>query len=131
MLNFLVDYGYQTSMFTQPTVVATQVPAPVPMPVPLPVPAPTPKPVPKPTPLAIEHKPAPVPTPAPTPVPPQSADNIFADNIFASTAPICKDLDVTSIITKRLNAMRKLQENPMDSEAIKAMYRTQKDVRFE
>lgn len=39
-----------------------------------------------------------------------------------------KDLDVTSIITKRLNAMRKLQENPLDSEAIKLMYNTQKDV---
>lgn len=39
-----------------------------------------------------------------------------------------KDLDVTTIITKRLNAMRKLQDNPLDSEAIKLMYNTQKDV---
>lgn len=39
-----------------------------------------------------------------------------------------KDLDVTSIITQRLNAMRKLQDNPHDSEALKQMYNTQKDV---
>ena len=39
-----------------------------------------------------------------------------------------QELDVTSIITKRLNAMRKLQENPMDSEALKLMYNSQKDV---
>lgn len=112
-------------MFTQPTVVATQVPAPVPMPVPPPLPAPAPatKPtiVPTPAPLAIEPVPAPVIT--------STTFQTASDNIFASTGQICKDLDVTSIITKRLNAMRKLQENPMDSEAIKAMYRTQKDVR--
>lgn len=39
-----------------------------------------------------------------------------------------KELDVTSIITKRLNAMRKLQDNPLDTEALKLMYNTQKDV---
>lgn len=37
-------------------------------------------------------------------------------------------LDVSSIITKRLNAMRKLQENPEDFEAKKLMFNTQKDV---
>lgn len=72
--------------------------------------------------LAVEPVPAPLPVPAPVTEPVQPPDNIFAD------AVIRKDLDVTSIITKRLNAMRKLQDNPMDSEAIKLMYRTQKDV---
>lgn len=60
--------------------------------------------------------------PVPAPVEP-IVDNIFADKIVG------KDLDVTSIISKRLNAMRKLQDNPLDSEAIKLMYKTQKDVR--
>lgn len=45
--------------------------------------------------------------------------------IFLSSV---KNLDVSSIITKRLNAMRKLQDNPLDSEALKLMYNTQKDV---
>lgn len=49
------------------------------------------------------------------------------DSIFA-TISNGKDLDVTAIITSRLNAMRKLQDNPLDSEAIKLMYNTQKDV---
>lgn len=65
----------------------------------------------------------PVPAPSTAPSVQQTSDNIFAHK----AAP--KDLDVTSIITKRLNAMRKLQDNPMDSEAIKLMYKTQKDVR--
>lgn len=37
---------------------------------------------------------------------------------------------MSTIITQRLNAMRKLQDNPLDSEAIKLMYNTQKDVRI-
>nr|XP_014098784.1 protein SON [Bactrocera oleae] len=37
-------------------------------------------------------------------------------------------LDVSSIISKRLQAMRRLQENPMDPEAIKMMYNSQKDM---
>lgn len=61
-----------------------------------------------------------VPLPAEQP----TNDNIFADRGTA------KDLDVTSIVTSRLNALRKLQENPLDSEAIKLMYKTQKDVRY-
>lgn len=53
---------------------------------------------------------------------PQPVDNIFAET---STG---KNLDVSSIITTRLNAMRKLQDNPLDTEALKLMYNTQKDV---
>lgn len=44
------------------------------------------------------------------------------------TPSLMQNLDVTTIITKRLNAMRKLQDNPLDQEAIKLMYNTQKDV---
>lgn len=62
--------------------------------------------------------------PVPIP-PPQSVDNIFAGT---STG---KNLDVSAIITSRLNAMRKLQDNPLDTEALKSMYNTQKDVRAE
>lgn len=64
----------------------------------------------------------------PVPAPSTATVQHTSDNIFAHKAAP-KDLDVTSIITKRLNAMRKLQDNPMDSEAIKLMYKTQKDVR--
>lgn len=79
-------------------------------------------------PIVPPQPPPPLPAPAPVSAPTtvlsgqQTSDNIFADKVTI------KDLDVTSIITKRLNAMRKLQDNPMDSEAIKLMYRTQKDV---
>ncbi|KAJ6648026.1 Protein Son [Pseudolycoriella hygida] len=61
------------------------------------------------------------PPPAPEPVPKPEV-NIFPDSKTSN------NLDVTTIITKRLNAMRKLQENPMDQEAIKLMYNTQKEM---
>ena len=89
-----------------PAPVAEPAPATAPIPVPVPIPAP-----------------AKIPTPVPTPL-----DNLQgASNIFTATDS-GKSLDVTSIITKRLNAMRKLQDNPLDSEALKLMYNTQKDV---
>lgn len=48
------------------------------------------------------------------------------------TYRICnhQNLDVTSIITQRLNAMRKLQDNPHDSDAMRSMNNAQKDVSF-
>lgn len=106
MIIFHIDYGYSTTIFTeQPdSFVAPANAEPI-------SPMLTPPPPPQ-----ITHLPS-VP-----PAEPQPTDNIFADTSAG------KDLDVTSIITKRLNAMRKLQENPLDSEAIKLMYRTQKDV---
>lgn len=103
------DYGYsQPQIFTQQpdSFVAPAVPVAVPVAVP---------------PVAPMQSVPVIATPDQLPIP-QPADNIFADTGAG------KDLDVTSIITKRLNAMRKLQENPMDSEAITLMYRTQKDV---
>lgn len=56
-----------------------------------------------------------------------TTDSTQNNSIFPDTHA-GKDLDVTTIITKRLNAMRKLQDNPLDSEALKLMYNTQKDV---
>lgn len=38
------------------------------------------------------------------------------------------NVDVSSIISMRLNAMRRLQDNPMDSEAIKMIYNCQQDM---
>lgn len=100
------DYGYsQPTMFQLPEV--------PPLPVPPPVAAPK----------AIMP-------PNPEPAVPTSAGD---DNIFADIGGNCsggKDLDVTAIITSRLNAMRKLQDNPLDSEALKLMYNTQKDVSY-
>lgn len=42
--------------------------------------------------------------------------------------PEANKLDVSTIISNRLNAMRKLQDNPADAEAIKLLYNTQKDM---
>ncbi|XP_062559903.1 protein Son [Armigeres subalbatus] len=44
------------------------------------------------------------------------------------TNPEGNKLDVSTIISNRLNAMRKLQDNPADAEAIKLLYNTQKDM---
>uniref|UniRef100_A0A1B0BKL6 Protein SON n=1 Tax=Glossina palpalis gambiensis TaxID=67801 RepID=A0A1B0BKL6_9MUSC len=52
---------------------------------------------------------------------PSSTDTVFSQN----EGP---PLDVSSIISKRLNAMRRLQENPMDSEALKMMYSSQREM---
>ncbi|XP_055905382.1 protein Son [Eupeodes corollae] len=38
------------------------------------------------------------------------------------------NMDVSTIISQRLSAMRRLQENPMDCEAIKMMYTSQKEM---
>lgn len=52
-----------------------------------------------------------------------------APKLLQSVFPQCNsNVDVSSIITKRLNAMRKLQENPADPEALKMMYNSQKDM---
>lgn len=59
--------------------------------------------------------------------PPPVDEPISSSSIFPESSG-GKELDVTSIITKRLNAMRKLQDNPLDTEALKLMYNTQKDV---
>lgn len=40
-----------------------------------------------------------------------------------------QNIDIASIVSQRLTAMRKLQENPNDSQAISEMYRAQKEVR--
>jgi hypothetical protein len=41
---------------------------------------------------------------------------------------IWQGLDIGSIVSQRLTAMRKLQENPNDVQALSEMYRAQKDV---
>lgn len=62
--------------------------------------------------------------------PPKAEEPAPSTSIFPDSSG-GKELDVTSIITKRLNAMRKLQDNPLDTEALKLMYNTQKDVCIE
>lgn len=37
-------------------------------------------------------------------------------------------LDISSIVSKRLEAIRKLQENPNDSHALTQMYNAQQEV---
>ncbi|XP_036326002.1 protein SON [Rhagoletis pomonella] len=58
---------------------------------------------------------------------PSSTDTATAgNNIFPDHSG--PQIDVSSIISKRLQAMRRLQDNPMDPEAIKMMYNSQKDM---
>lgn len=61
-------------------------------------------------------------------VPPLDTTTTATAQVFPNSVESGK-LDVSSIITKRLNAMRKLQDNPEDFEAKKLMFNTQKDVR--
>lgn len=40
------------------------------------------------------------------------------------------NFDVGAIVSQRLAAIRRLQENPNDSQAISEMYKAQKEVRY-
>ncbi|XP_011184991.2 protein Son isoform X1 [Zeugodacus cucurbitae] len=77
----------------------------------------------------------------PVSIPPPPIQQIFVPDVpvpSSADAPVGAikvfhelsgpQLDVSSIISKRLQAMRRLQENPMDPEAIKMMYNSQKDM---
>ncbi|XP_053657772.1 protein Son-like [Anopheles marshallii] len=66
-------------------------------------------------------------TPGPGTSHPHSHLGPGSDNIFntQSDAPI---IDVSQIVSQRLNAMRRLQENPSDSDARQMLYNTQKDM---
>lgn len=72
--------------------------------------------------LAIEAAP-----PGATPTTGPAATVPDAPPVFP-TNPEANKLDVSTIISNRLNAMRKLQDNPADAEAIKLLYNTQKDM---
>ncbi|XP_017103791.2 protein Son [Drosophila bipectinata] len=89
-----------------------------------------PEPVPPPVPVTVDAAPpataapfvpeVPIPsaTPAPKPAP--------SESIFPEVAP--PSMDVGSIITQRLSAIRRLQDNPTDSEALKMMYIAQRNM---
>ncbi|XP_016975677.1 protein Son [Drosophila rhopaloa] len=94
--------------------------------------APTPAvPQPVPPPLLNAKVPAPpiaatpfvpeVPIPSMSPVSPAQSSSIFPE----VTSP---SMDVSSIITQRLSAIRRLQDNPGDSEALKMMYNAQRNM---
>ncbi|XP_005191505.1 protein Son [Musca domestica] len=91
--------------------------------------------------LVAQQPAAPIVPPPALPVPPPMmphppANNFTPDVPVPSSAhsisvfpePPAQPMDVSAIISKRLNAMRRLQENPMDSEAIKMMYNSQKEM---
>lgn len=59
--------------------------------------------------------------PTPEVVPP-------SESVFPITDPSASNVDVSMIISQRLDALRKLQENPLDPIALKTMYNAQKDV---
>lgn len=41
---------------------------------------------------------------------------------------LLQDVDITQVMTKRMNAVKKLQKNPRDIQALGTMYRAQKEV---
>ena len=49
---------------------------------------------------------------------------------FLHSLPSQPPVDVSEIISQRLNAMRKLQENPSDNDASKVLFETQQNVSF-
>ncbi|XP_017117531.1 protein Son [Drosophila elegans] len=100
-----------------PAPAATPTPA-VPQPVPPPLLNPK---VPAPSPTAAAPFVSEVPIPSASPVTPAQSASIFPE----MTPP---SMDVSSIITQRLSAIRRLQDNPGDSEALKMMYNAQQNM---
>ncbi|XP_053685141.1 protein Son [Sabethes cyaneus] len=80
-----------------------------------------------PVPLTVDPSVAPPAINLPTFPPPAAALEPPQMEVFPTNQEAMK-LDVSSIISQRLNAMRKLQDNPADAEAIKLLYNTQKDM---
>lgn len=81
----------------------------------------------------------PKPPPPPEPAPPLNpvlsrpydwkSDDHYCKNIVPTLGPPPEpSCDVSEIISQRLNAMRKLQENPNDVEASKILYETQQNM---
>ncbi|XP_020808340.1 protein SON [Drosophila serrata] len=101
-----------------PSTATTVYPAPA-APMPVPPPVINAKDTAPPVPLAPFKSEVPIPsakeeTPAPS------------SSIFPEVAP--PSMDVSSIITQRLSAIRRLQDNPGDSEALKMMYHAQRNM---
>lgn len=96
--------------------------APLPGPSSAPPVAPVPAPVAPVASLAFPAIEAAPPSTTPVGVPAVDTSLVFPTN------PEANNLDVSTIISNRLNAMRKLQDNPADAEAIKLLYNTQKDM---
>ncbi|XP_017007618.3 protein Son [Drosophila takahashii] len=92
------------------------------IPVATPTPAiPQPVPPPKEPPMAATPFVPEVPIPSAAPATPAPSASIFPE----VTPP---SMDVSSIITQRLSAIRRLQDNPADSEALKMMYNAQRNM---
>ncbi|ROT75875.1 Protein SON, partial [Penaeus vannamei] len=49
------------------------------------------------------------------------------DKVFPEPEPV-QAVDISQIVSTRLSAMRKLQDNPHDIEAIKALHNVQKEM---
>jgi len=79
-------------------------------------------------PLAIEPpKPEPEPAPSIEPVKPvEEAAEPKTDKVFEPVKEPSKD--ISSIVSQRLNAMKKLSNNPNDPEALREMYDAQKEM---
>ncbi|XP_044740119.1 protein Son [Chrysoperla carnea] len=110
-----------------------------------------PKPVPKPVVESVQKIPVPTNFVPPTPVPPVVQPPLIVPPVESTTVlqppkitnqtysqaqamiqPVfptpAENLDIGSIVSQRLTAMRKLQENPNDSQAVAEMYRAQQEM---
>ncbi|XP_012540131.1 protein SON [Monomorium pharaonis] len=73
------------------------------------------------TPQSIMPSPVPPPVPQPVPQPVQPVQTVFP--------AITESMDIGSIVSERLAAIRKLRENPNDINALNAMHRAQNEMR--
>ncbi|GJQ81661.1 hypothetical protein Trydic_g8539 [Trypoxylus dichotomus] len=61
------------------------------------------------------------------PVAPMVAPSQLGVQVFPAPSPN-ENIDIAAIVTQRLSAMRKLQENPNDVQALNSMYKAQKEM---
>uniref|UniRef100_A0A8D8TVC6 Protein SON n=1 Tax=Cacopsylla melanoneura TaxID=428564 RepID=A0A8D8TVC6_9HEMI len=74
--------------------------------------------------------PTPVPMPGSVPAAPRAIEQAAAppDPVFTMPNPDVQNMDIGSVVSQRLKAMRRLAENPNDSEAQMQMYHAQKKM---
>ncbi|GAB1605043.1 protein SON-like isoform X1 [Argonauta hians] len=54
--------------------------------------------------------------------------NCNSDQVFPPESTLQDDVNITQIMTERMNAVKKLQKNPHDTQALGTMYRAQKEL---
>ncbi|XP_022919854.2 protein Son [Onthophagus taurus] len=68
------------------------------------------------------------PTPPKTTIVQKPKETLTQPEVFVNNTQMEQNIDVASIVSQRLSAMRKLQENPHDVQALTSMYKAQKEM---